>query len=399
MLVERAGPPCTGIASPTTLSTTTTHNNRNLWLDVIKGSCCAAIVWHHLAFYGPMSDVASQVTPGIIGWLSEYARIAVQIFLVMGGYLAAASLAPQGVARFDQPLPKIGHRALRLLAPYAVALLFAVLIAALVRPWFEHDSVPGEPTWHQLVANALMLQDITGEDALSAGVWYVAIDFQLFAAVTLLFAATRRWQQRWLGLSVGQYVVVALTVLSLWELNRNSDLDMWFVYFIGAYGMGMLAYWGKSSTRPWVWTALLLVVGLVSLEIDYRLRIAVALTAAVALLWLMRVPTDGPLGDWLGRVAPLRWLQSLGQMSYSVFLVHFSIVVLCNALVSHIWPTQPWLNWLGMCAAFALSLLAGRLLYRLVETKVPSLKGVARWELGLVGLGLLVSVLSARFAM
>ncbi|MEG0923060.1 MAG: acyltransferase [Comamonas sp.] len=376
------------------------HNNRNLWLDVIKGSCCAAIVWHHLAFYGPMSDVAAQVTPDIIGWLSEYARIAVQIFLVMGGYLAAASLAPQGQARFDRPLAKIGQRALRLLAPYAVALLFAVLIAALVRPWFEHDSVPAEPTWQQLIANALMLQDITGEDALSAGVWYVAIDFQLFAAVTLLFAVTRRWSQRWLGLSVGQYVVVGLTALSLWELNRESDLDMWFVYFIGAYGMGMLAYWGKSSAKPWVWTALLLVLGLVSFEVEFRLRIAVALTGAVALLWLMRVPSDGKVGNWLScHVAPLRWLQLLGQMSYSVFLVHFSIVVLCNAVVSHIWPTQPWLNWLGMCTAFVLSLLAGRVLYRFVESQVPSLKGVARWELGFVGLGLLVSVLSTRFAM
>lgn len=387
-------------AQPTILSSTTTHNNRNLWLDVIKGSCCAAIVWHHLAFYGPMSDVAAQVTPGIIGWLSEYARIAVQIFLVMGGYLAAASLAPQGVARFEKAWPKIGHRALRLLAPYAVALLFAVLVAALVRPWFAHDSVPAEPTWQQLVANALMLQDITGEDALSAGVWYVAIDFQLFAAITLLFAATRRWSQRWLGLAVGQLLVVALTTLSLWVLNRDSNLDMWFVYFIGAYGMGMLAYWGKSSARPWAWTALLLVLGLVSFEIEFRLRIAVALCSAVTLLWLMRVPADGKLGSWLSaHVAPLRWLQSLGQMSYSVFLLHFSIVVLCNAVVSHIWPTQPWLNWLGMWVAFALSLMAGRVLYRFVEAKVPSVQGVARWELGLVGLGLLLSVLSARFGM
>ena len=64
-----------------------------------------------------MSDVARQVTPGVIDWLADYARIAVQIFLVLGGYLAAASLAPQGVARFEQPLEKIGKRALRLLAP------------------------------------------------------------------------------------------------------------------------------------------------------------------------------------------------------------------------------------------------------------------------------------------
>ena len=393
--VEHGAPfPCL-----TTLPSITTPHNRNLWLDVLKGGCCAAIVWHHLAFYGPMSDVAAQVTPGIIGWLAEYARIAVQVFLVMGGYLAAASLAPQGVARFDQPLHQIGKRALRLLAPYSVALLLAVLVAALVRPWFSHDSVPGEPSWHQLIANALMLQDITGEGALSAGVWYVAIDFQLFAAVTLLFAATRHAAQRWLGLALGQYLVVALTASSLWVFNRHSGLDMWFVYFLGAYGMGMLAYWGKSSARPWAWTALLLVLGLVSLWVEFRLRIAVAWAAALALLWLMRVPSDGVVGEWLSRpVAPLRWLQSLGQMSYSVFLVHFSIVVLCNAVVSHLWPVQPWLNWLGMCAAFALSLLAGRLLYRGVEAKVPSFKGVARWALGFVGLGLLVSVLSARLS-
>ena len=186
----------------------------------------------------------------------------------------------------------------------------------------------------------------------------------------------------------------------LWVLNRHSDLDMWFVYFIGAYGMGMLAYWGKSSNKPWAWSALLLVLGLVSLEIDFRLRIAVAFGAAVALLWLMRVRADDKLGAWLAdHVAPLRWLQSLGQISYSVFLVHFSIVVLCNAVVSHLWPTQPWLNWLGMCIAFALSVLAGRVLYHFVEARTPSLKGVARWELGLVTAGLAVSLLSARLSM
>lgn len=383
----------------TILPTTTTHNKRNLWLDMTKGACCAAIVWHHLAFYGPMSDVAAQVTPGIIEWLAEYARIAVQIFLVMGGFLSAASLAPQGVARFGSPLGKIGQRALRLLAPYSVALLLAVLIAALVRPWFAHESVPAEPTWQQLIANALMLQDISGEDALSAGVWYVAIDFQLFAAVTLLFAFSRRWPRQWLGLQLGQWVVLAMTALSLLVLNRHSELDMWFIYFIGAYGMGMLAFWGSQSAKPWSWTAALLALGLLSLEVDFRLRIAVALCGAVALLWLMRVPSDSRLVDWLGRQAPVRWLQSLGQMGYSVFLVHFSIVVLCNAVVSHVWPSQPWLNWLGMGLAFALSLLAGRALYLGVEARTPSLRSVARWELGLVGAGLLVSLVGARLSM
>lgn len=205
-----------------------------------------------------MSDVAAQVTPGIIAWLTEYARIAVQIFLVMGGFLSAASLAPQGVAHW-QPLSKIGQRALRLLAPYSVALLLAVLIAALVRPWFAHDSVPAEPTLAAIDCQCIVLQDISGKmrsRRVSPG---VAIDFQLFAAVTLLFAFSRRWARQWLGLQLGQHVVIALTALSLLVFNRHSELDM--VHALWA-PMGMLAYWsaakapspgpGRPCCWPWV---------------------------------------------------------------------------------------------------------------------------------------------------
>lgn len=50
-------------------------------LDAIKGLGCMAIVLHHLAVYGPMSDVVHAEFPGIIDGLSMYACLAVQIFL------------------------------------------------------------------------------------------------------------------------------------------------------------------------------------------------------------------------------------------------------------------------------------------------------------------------------
>lgn len=84
-------------------STSISSHSRSALLDCTKGLACAAIVWHHLAFYGPMSDVAHPVMPDLLDWLYEYARMAVQIFLVIGGFLAAASLAPQGLSRFDSP--------------------------------------------------------------------------------------------------------------------------------------------------------------------------------------------------------------------------------------------------------------------------------------------------------
>ena len=75
--------------------------SRAPWIDTLKGAACIAIVWHHLAFYGPMSDVALPLAPNLIAWLYDHARLAVQVFLVLGGYLAASSLAPQGWVRFD----------------------------------------------------------------------------------------------------------------------------------------------------------------------------------------------------------------------------------------------------------------------------------------------------------
>jgi len=353
-----------------------------------KGLACIAIVWHHLAFYGPMSDIAEPLAPDFMAWLYDYGRMAVQVFLVLGGYLAAASLAPLGVARFDFAGHVIAKRFVRLVVPYAVALLLTVVVAALVRPWMDHGSVPDEPTLSQLLANALLLQDIVGESALSAGVWYVAIDFQLFVLSVLVWATVRAvpGARRHAAL-LAQSAIVAGMAASLWVLNRMPELDMWAVYFFGSYGLGMLAFWAVRAPRAHGWVVLMLALGGIALAIDHRGRILVALATALCLVAALR--TEG-VRSWRG-VEPL---VRLGQMSYSVFLVHFAVCLLVNAVVSHLWPDSPVPNALGMLLAFVLSLAAGRQLYLRVERHVPSWTTALRWQLGLVGAGMLVAISS-----
>ena len=360
--------------------------SRNALIDSVKGLACATIVAHHLAFYGHMSDSAHDLIPSVVDVLSEYGRMAVQVFLVLGGYLAAASLAPDGVLREGPAAQHIGRRFVRLIVPYAVALLVAVLAAALVRPFLEHPSVPGEPELHQLLANALLLQDIVGEEALSAGVWYVAIDFQLFACAVLLLAALRHAParvQRW-----APGMVAAGGALSLLVFNRMPDQDMWAWYFWGSYSLGMCAFWAARAPRAWAWGLGMAAVGLLALWLEFRARIAVALVAALLLMAVKRHGVAWRGADWLPR---------LGQMSYSVFLVHFSVCLLVNAVVNHLWPDAPWPNLLGMVLAFGLSIAAGRLLYLRVERHVPSWSVALRWQAGMVGTGMLVALASSRF--
>lgn len=359
-------------------------------IDMAKGLACMMIIWHHLAFYGPMSDIAQPLAPALMAWLYDYGRMAVQVFLVLGGYLAASSLAPTGVARFDRAGTAIAKRFVRLIVPYAVALILTVLVTAAVRPWMEHPSVSEPPTLPQLVANALLLQDIVGQDALSAGVWYVAIDFQLFALSVLMLAGIRAlpgaWAQRHAAM-LWQGLVVVLTAGSLWVFNRMAGLDMWALYFFGAYGLGMLSYWAAHAPRARGGLVVMVALVVVALAIDFRGRIAVAGVTALGLAWGMRLDR---LRSWRG-VTPL---VHLGQMSYSVFLIHFAVCLLVNAVVSRAWPMSAEINAVGMVLAFVLSLAAGWLLYHRVERHVPSWAAALRWQAGLVGMGALIMALS-----
>lgn len=384
---------------------TLSHASRSALIDCTKGLACAAIVWHHLAFYGPMSDVAREAVPGLIDWLYEYARMAVQVFLVLGGFLAAASLAPQGQARFADPAQRIARRFVRLVVPYAVALVIAIVVQAVVQPWFDHASVSDVPDLGQLLAHALLLQSVLGVDSLSAGVWYVAIDFQLFALTTVVLAGVARasavlrarggdrararfWP--W-ALSAAQALVVAGVAISLLYFNRDADWDVWAVYFFGAYGLGMLAYWAVQSPRAlgaWSWALLIAALVVAALALEWRPRIALAGVTALALVAVMRRPA---LAAWQGWTP----LSRLGQISYSVFLVHFAVCVLVNAVESYFWPHSVAAAMAGMLVAFALSLVAGHVLFERVERHVPTWRSALRWQAGLVGTGLLTTALMA----
>ncbi len=341
------------------------------------------IVWHHLAFYGPMSDVVHPFAPALMGWLYDYGRMAVQVFLVVSGFLAAASLAPQGVAVFDSPGRLVLRRYWRLVKPYLVALAVSVLVAALVRPWFTHPSVPAAPTLPQLLAHVFLLQDILGQEALSAGVWYVAIDFQLYAAAVLIFAFARRFQfaqgeggdaahATSASAQLGVSLILLLALASLLFFNRLPAFDITALYFCGSYALGMFAFWAshKLGGRRVFWLATMAVMGALALALDFRGRLVVALVTAFGLVGLAGLQPDAWPWHWLQQ----RRLVQLGKISYSVFLIHFPVCLLVNAVVGYFWPAQLIANVAGLLLAFVLSLLAGSALYRWVECR-PGLEG------------------------
>jgi peptidoglycan/LPS O-acetylase OafA/YrhL len=354
-------------------------------LDVLKAIACLLIVAHHLAFYGPMSDAAYPLAPALIDGLYDYGRMAVQIFFVTAGFLMAGKLAPDGQPQAIAALAAIRQRYLRLAIPYGAALLLAIACAALARIWLDHDSIPAAPTLPQLVAHALLLQDLLDEDALSAGVWYVAIDFQLFALAVLLFRFAQLVECRATNLrATAPLLIAGLTVASLFVFNRDDAWDETALYFFGAYGLGALGYWASKRRHGLALLALLATVVVAALLLDFRGRIAVAGATALALGLIRQY---GVLDHWR---AP-RPFAYLGRISYSIFLVHFPLCLLVSAAFAGLFPGQPLINAFGMILAVGVSILGGGVFFRWVESR-PITEWTRWWPAGFVASGLLAAL-------
>lgn len=317
-------------------------------IDVLKVFASQLIVLHHLSAYGPVADAVEEALPGLIAWLYDYGRMAVQVFLVLGGYLAAQPLMQAMRGPVSDLARALVSRYLRLVPPFAAAMALAVLAAVWASPWLTEDLLEPAPRVFQMLAHLLLMHELLDAGSLSAGVWYVAIDFQLYALMAGLLWLGLRGGRSWIAIAW----VLGMAAASLLLWNRQPELDDWAIYFFGAYGLGAAARWTQMSASGevrWMWLVGMVALTALALLLDFRLRIAVALGAALFLVATGLQQPRLPAGL-------ARWLGSLGRTSYALFLVHFPVLLIGNA-----WWARADLNGpLAGCAMF-IAIWAGSL--------------------------------------
>ena len=303
---------------------------RSFTVDIFKVIAAQLIVWHHLCAYGPMAKAMRTAWPVLIEGIYDHARIAVQVFLVVSGFLAAQSV---GARTLSHPLTSIFKRYVRLVPIYLLVLMLISIVVALVRPAIDGDWLPDAPTFGQIGAHVLLLSSLLDYPALSSGVWYVAIDFQLYVLLVLMTFALRT--SRTLS-----WCVAALCAASMLWLNHIPTLDNWALYFFGAYGLGALAAWAKRSrgdaTMFWGLAAL----AVLALWLEYRSRLSLALATAV---WLVIRPKGSP--HW---TPTKRVVHRMANSAYAQFLTHFGLIVVFSVM----WNTSHFTSAstaLGLC--------------------------------------------------
>ena len=340
------------------------------FIDVFRGLAASVIAAHHILIYGPMSDPGETLLPGLIAALRSQGRYAVQVFFVVSAFVTAYSLGhavigSAGFARFAL------RRYLRLGLPY-----LAIVVGVLVLENFTPASFAAFPLaepdgWKHVLAQAVFLQDILGYGNVSAGLWYVSIDFQfgiLYYLLLWLHARLTRVPKLSTprrGLSILLLLFVPLAVSSVFFWNTDPAHDVAVHYYIGSLFIGVLVSWSLTGRVP-RWTVWLYAGSVVlGLAFQWRERLAVALTAGLLIDWLAR------------RGVELRWwvwypFRALGRISYSFFLVHYPTHWVVSGLYERVANQSPAASLLWCSVSFLTSLLVAILFYYTVER--PSLQ-------------------------
>jgi peptidoglycan/LPS O-acetylase OafA/YrhL len=342
---------------------------RLLFLDALRAFASLLILWHHFALYPPLASQAEPLLGPLVHWFADYAR-ATQVFFVIGGYVMARSLSGR---KWD--IKSVGGflagRYCRLGIPYLSACVMAIAASAWGRGWLSENVTGAVPTAAQGIAHVFFLQDLLGYEHFSAGLWFVCINFQL----GLIYAATL-WLRDTLLTITGRNINVPmiagwiLSTISLFHFNRHPEWDSWALYFFPYFFMGIIVHRALKNRRSaaifWIYQIMILA----AMCHDWRWRLASALVVG---LLLFGAEKTGLSTRW----PKSRWIARMGKTSYSLFLVHFPVLVLVAGAWARLGWTSPPAAVAGLLTAFAASVAISFAFHRHIEKPAAQLS--RRW--------------------
>jgi peptidoglycan/LPS O-acetylase OafA/YrhL len=264
---------------------------------LLRGLAATLVVLEHSFFSGGLS-----LSPHLQNVLGGHGQIGVVIFFVISGFVLPYSLhARYELADYPRFLLR---RLIRLEPVYLVGIAVAVVVMWL-QARFKQDL--GD-AWHmdtgRLLAHLLYLVPFTKYEWMNVAFWTLAVEFQFYLLVGLLFPLLRRaspWQ----------------AILSILAVSSGTFLatgHFTLLMHLPLFGLGALTYLlrtGRLRTRQYL-------TGVALLCVLYACRNPIA--------WALFGGAAALLMAWWN--PPRTRFRFLGSISYPLYVVHGPILIL-----------------------------------------------------------------------
>src|SRR5260221_1098387 len=262
-------------------------------IEALRGLAALAVAWHHFTNgIGLIGD----------GWLKAsgaYGYLGVEIFFVISGFIIPYSMIRGGYL-FPTSIPTfLLKRLVRLEPPYLASILVAIALSYLSAstPWYRGN--PPEINSVQLVSHIGYLTPILGCQWLNPVFWSLAIEFQYYLLVSVVYPLVASESRALRYASLGALCLSAIAI----------PAPLFVAKYLPLFALGIIAFCRavglESSRMSWVLTIMVAAAG--SSDLGPAIM-AVGIIRSLAIT-SMRFPKS-------------RALVMLGAVSYSLYLLH-----------------------------------------------------------------------------
>jgi peptidoglycan/LPS O-acetylase OafA/YrhL len=334
-------------------------NTRFVFIDALRGLAALSVVLFHAVEGHHITELFGHLPYGLQIGL-ENGNLGIAIFFVLSGFVIAHSLYDQRMN-----LSLLGRftlrRSLRLDPPYWIAIALTIGLSTLASAVVK-DRSPHDYSFGQVVAHLFYLQDILGYQNINSVFWTLCFEIQFYLVFAVLLAVGRNNPEaRFNGRRTAIILLIAGAVSLLWPLRLGPTLPnglfppLWHGFLLG---VGAYWSWRDRSAAP-VFAAYALIIGVSAVAYTDKFSLACVVTS-MSLFVMGAINRLYTACNW-------RWLQFLGAISYSLYLIHNPITG-ASFRVGYMvtgqniyWEAIWWFASLAACIAFAWAI------YRAVE--------------------------------
>ncbi|WP_017653695.1 acyltransferase family protein [Fortiea contorta] len=338
------------------------------FIDALRGIAALWVVIFHADSGDRLTQLTSVLPPWLVTVVFKWGSLGVSIFFVLSGFVIAHSLRE---AKIDLAFWKNFslRRFARLNPPYYVSILVALGFAFISSTAKGEPFAPmGEPlSIPRLLSHLFYLQDIFRFAHIDDVYWTLCLEVQFYLVFCTLLAlvhwldSTWNWRFGRVAVFVPMALLAALFPLGLFANNVRPYifLPLWYGFLLGVF-----AYWSwrgnLQSIFFYLYCGVLLAGGVIRGD---NFAIACVICAAI----ILEVARANRM-MWLS----WPWLQFLGKISYSLYLIHVPIMGAVFFVASKLLPR----NIIGEIAYLILGTLicivSAAIMWQLVEK--PSIK-------------------------